>query len=47
MSWKMMRIALRCSDSSAFVCAAVTLECHTGHAYSNTDRITVMSTVRY
>ena len=25
--------ALRCSDSNAFVCAAVRLVCHTGQAY--------------
>ena len=34
-------IALRCSDSSDFVCAAVRLGCHTGQAHSSTGRITV------
>jgi len=30
----MIHRALRCSDSNAFVCAAVRLVCHTGQAYS-------------
>jgi len=34
----MIGIALRCIDSSALDCAAVMLECQTGHAYSSTAR---------